>query len=58
MLDEIELLVGCRRPEVIADHGQALVLSLAFAVHDRDRRLLPERRIGEHHVEPLARVSP
>ena len=33
-------------------------LGLALGVDDRDRRLLPERRIGEHHVEPLARVGP
>ena len=35
----------------------SLPLGLALGVHDRDRRLLAERRVGQHHVEPLAGVG-
>ena len=50
MLDEVELLVAGRGPEVVADDLQALPFLLAFLVDDRDARLLAERGIGQHHV--------
>ncbi len=56
MLEEIELLVAGRRPEVVADDDQALFAFLAFLVDHRDARLLAERRIGQHHVVSSRRL--
>ena len=63
VLDEVELLVAGRGPEVVAHDGQVLALLLALLVDDQDARLLAERRIGQHDVEARrrgrrARLSP
>ena len=49
MLDEVELLVAGRGPEVFADHDLILALGVAFLVHEQEALLLAERRIGEDH---------
>ena len=46
VLDEVELFVTRRCPEVVAVDGQRLARRLAGVVHDRDAALLTERRIG------------
>ena len=51
MLNEVELLVAGRRPEVVADNNQRLALFVAIFANHGDARLFAERRIGQHHVE-------
>ena len=53
VLDEVELLVARRRPEVRAVVGDRLRLSLALLVDDGDARLLAERRVGEDDLVTL-----
>jgi hypothetical protein len=50
VLQEIKLLVACRRPEVVTDDGQCFALLVAVLADHRDARLLPEGRIRQHHV--------
>ena len=57
VLDEVELLVGGRRPEVITLDDIPLLGDLALFAHDRCAALLPKRRIGHHDVEPIPRIS-
>ena len=54
VLDEVELLVRGRRPEVGAVVGERLAVGLALLVDDRDGRLLAEGRIGDHDVDVVA----
>src|SRR5712692_4495474 len=42
VLDEVELLVGGGRPEVVAHHRQRLTLLLTFLVNNQHARLLTE----------------
>ncbi len=57
VLQEVELLVLCRGPEVLPFVGGVFFFQVAFLVDDGDAALLAERRIGQHHAEPLARVT-
>ena len=57
VLDEIELLVGGRRPEVVTLDDVPLLGDLALFADDGRAALLPERRIGHHDVEPIPRIS-
>jgi len=47
VLDEVELLVAGRGPEVLADDDLVFLLSVAFLVHEQEALLLAEGRIGE-----------
>jgi hypothetical protein len=57
VLDEVELLVRRRGPEVVADDHEVLALALALGVHDGHGRLLPERRVREDHVVAVAGIA-
>jgi len=57
MLEEVELLVGRGRPEVVALVGEGLLLTLALFVDYREAGLLPERRIREHQVVPIVGLA-
>ncbi len=57
VLDEVELFVRGRRPEVAALDDVALTARLALLAHDGGAALLAERRIGEHQVEAVAGVG-
>ena len=52
VLDEVELLVRARRPEVLSVVDKLLLLFLAFLVGHRDRRLFAEG--WEHRIPPGA----
>lgn len=56
VLYEIQLLGTCRCSEIFAGNILRLALDLAFIGHKGDTGLLPEGRIGEHHVNVFARV--
>ena len=56
VLDEVELLVGRRRPEVGAVVRQCLAVGVAFLIDDGDRRLLAEWRIGDDDVRARGRL--
>jgi len=51
VLDKVELLVGRRRPEIIALVGDGLAGGVAIIGDHEDARLPAERRIREHDVE-------
>ena len=53
VLDEVELLVAGRRPEVLPDDGQRLALLLAIGADDEDARLASEGRVGQDEVETV-----
>ena len=53
VLNEIELLVGGRRPEVLPVIGQVVRLFLAFIVGEAHGAFFAERRIGEDIIEAL-----
>ena len=57
VLDEVELLVLRRRPEILPLVGMVFLLQLALFVDDGDGALLAEGRIGEDHAVPLAGVA-
>ena len=57
VLDEVELLVAGRGPEVVADDHLRLALGVAFFVDEGDAGLLAEGRVGQHHVEAVARIG-
>src|SRR5579872_6057454 len=57
MLDEIKLFVRCGGPKIVPDDGESLALLLALFVDHEDTGLLPEWRVGQHHVEPRAWVG-
>lgn len=57
MLNEVELLVGGRSPEVLAVIGQVLFLLLPLLVGHGDRGFLTEGRIGQHIVHPVAGIG-
>ncbi len=56
MLHEIELFVRGGCPEVLALDGVALLADLAVLADDGGAALLAEGRVGEHHLETVARV--
>ena len=58
VLEEIELLVAGRRPEVVAVDRQAFLLRLALLIDDGHAALLAERRIGHDHLVVFAAVAP
>ena len=58
MLDEVELLVRRRRPEVGPVVGDGVLGNVPISVDHRDRRLLAERGVGEHHVGVDAGLLP
>jgi len=53
VLDEVELLVRCGDPEVRTVIDQCLLVGVALFVDHGDRRLLAERRIGQHDIGVL-----
>ena len=57
VLDEVELLVGSRRPEVVTFDDVPFLGDLALFADDRRAALFPERRIGHHDVEPVTRIG-
>jgi len=57
VLDEIELLVGSRRPEVVTLDDIPFLGDLPLFANDRRAALLSKRRIGHHDVEPVTRIS-
>ena len=50
VLEEVELLVARRRPEIIAVDDQAFLLLITGIVDDGHAALLAERRIGQHDL--------
>ena len=54
VLEEVQLLVLGRGPEVGPLVGLVLLLQVALFVHDGDRRFLAERRIGQEQAHPVA----
>src|ERR1041384_3986876 len=48
MLEEIELLIACARPEIIPIDDERLLRLFTRLVNDRDAALFSERRIGQH----------
>lgn len=52
VLHEVELLVACSDPEVLAVVGQIFFLLLSFIIGEGHAALLPEGRIGKHVVVP------
>ena len=54
MLEEVQLLVLGRCPEVGPLVRLVLFLQVALFVHDGDGRFLPERRIGQEQAHPIA----
>ena len=57
VLEEVQLLVLGRRPEVLPLVGLIFFLQVARLVDDGDAAFLAERRIGQHHAESLAGVA-
>ena len=57
MLQEVQLLVRCGRPEVLPLIRKRFFVRLSLFIHNGDAALLAERRIGQHHVEPVARIG-
>ena len=57
VLKEVELFVLRRRPEILPLVRSVLFFEIAFLIDDRDAALLSERRIGQHHAEPFARIG-
>jgi len=50
VLQEVELLVAGRRPEIVAVDDQRFALLVAGVVDDSDAAFLAEGRVGEHHL--------
>ena len=57
VLEKVQLLVLRRRPEVLPLVGGVFLLQVAGLVDDGDAAFLAERRIGQHHAEPLAGIA-
>src|SRR5512143_383712 len=57
MLDEVELLVRCRGPEVLALDNIGLPGYLSVLGNDGGAALLAEGRIGQHDIEPVSGVG-
>src|SRR5512147_1899115 len=57
VLDEVELLVGSRRPEVVPFDDVPLLGDLALLANDRRAALLPERWIRHHYIEPITWIG-
>ena len=57
MLQEVELFVLRRRPEVLTFVAATFFFQLAFFVDDRDAAFLAERWIGEDKAEAIARIT-
>jgi hypothetical protein len=49
VLEEVELLVACRSPEIVAMNNERLLLLVTGFVHYSDTTLFPERRISKDH---------
>lgn len=56
MLEEVELFVGGRRPEVVPLVGFLFLRNLSFRADNGDAAFLPERGIGEDNIEALSRI--
>src|SRR3990172_2445268 len=56
MLDEVELLVAGRGPEIVAHDVLRLTAYFALVSDKGNAALLAEGRIGQHHVEVLTRM--
>jgi hypothetical protein len=54
VLEEAELLVRRRRPEVVTHHDEVRALRFTRRVHERHRRLAAERRVVSTRTRPLA----
>ena len=57
VLEEVELLVRGRRPEVLPVIGQIIALLFTLFVRKDHAALLTERRIGQHVIHRLGRLS-
>ena len=57
VLEEVQLLVLGRGPEVLPLVGLVFLLQVARLVDDGDAAFLAERRIGQHHAESLAGIA-
>jgi hypothetical protein len=57
VLQEVELLVARRSPEVVAYNDQAFLLLVTLFVDHRDAAFFPKWRIGHDHLEVLAGMS-
>ncbi|HZL44698.1 MAG TPA: hypothetical protein VFC28_00595 [Opitutaceae bacterium] len=57
VLEEVELLVGGRGPEILPVVDEVVLLLLTFLVGEGHAALLAEGRIGEHVVETFAVVG-
>ena len=57
VLYEIELFVGCCRPEILTVVGQVVLVLFALLVRETHGTLLAERRVREHIVITLAGVG-
>src|SRR3990172_4638546 len=57
MLDEVELFVGRRGPEVLALDDIGLPGYLAVLGNDGGAALLAEGRIGQYNIEPVSGVG-
>ena len=57
VLDEVELLVRCGRPEVVAFDHIFFCGALAIGAFNLGAALFSERRVGQHDVEALARIG-
>src|SRR5205085_5788828 len=57
MLDKVQLLVAGAGPEVVAHNHACLALLVSLLVDKSDAALAPKRRIGQHNIEILARVT-
>ena len=57
VLEEVELLVGGRRPEVVALDDFRFPRDFAVVRHNRRAALLAERRIGHHDLVAIAGIA-
>ena len=57
VLDEVELLIGAGRPEILTVVDQVLALLVAFFVGKRHGRFSAERRVREYIVIAHARIG-
>src|SRR6266568_3216662 len=57
MLHKVQLLVAGAGPEVVSHNHTGLTLLVPLLVDKSDTALAPKRRIGQHDIEILARVT-
>ena len=57
VLEEVQLLVLRRRPEILAFVAVLLLFQVALFIDDGDAGLFAEGRIGQDQAEPIARIA-